>query len=869
MKDTETLNDNTSEPKKKRSEPEEKEGDLGEESKAIDEEGSEKGGASPPKSPEHKGEVEEERKNEDLSTVNQEKSDEKEKLNDIQNSEEVVNNKDVEAQASVIEPDDQQENIVENTLKTYKEDSSSSKMTNEVKVPESKKSEDVLEDEIVEEARKSSGKRKRSSSSPEEIKHEESLKETKKHSKSHKEKPLSDLSEKCQEADLEILEKMKEKLEKELDSEERLEKHSRSKKHKRTHEEPDQEAGKRAEKRDNSSKKDSSESHLWRSENNASVSPTMRDSPSPPQKSRQTKTSDTYWNKYADKLGIKIDDPHDKESETSTKKYPDSPRERSSRYKPDTENVKEKRREKSEEAKLEKENVVPLIKKPVLDPLSMKSGGAYIPPARLKMMQDAISDKSSPEFQRLAWEALKKSIVGLVNKVNVSNIGIIVKELFKENIVRGRGVLVRALMQAQAFSPTFTHVYAALVAVINSKFPQIGELLLHRLVIQFRRGVKRNDKSFCMASCKFLAHLINQQVAHEVVALEILTMLLERAKDITDNSDTGEKSRQASVELAIAFLKECGMKLSELTPKGLMIIMETLRNILHEGKLDPRFKYMIEVLMAIKKENFKDFPAIIDKLDLVEEEDQFTHIVELDGKLNGEEMLNVFKVDPSYEENEGKYKELKESILGDSDDDDENDSGSEGDDEESDSDEEQDSGEEKEKNEEEKPILDRTETNLVAFRRTVYLTIQSSLDVDECSHKLLKGEIKPGWEEELCNMIIDCCAQQRTYMKFYGLLAQRFCMINRIYQEPFETIFKDAYETCHRLEMDKLRNVAKLFAHLLFSDAISWEVLVCVRLNQDETTSSSRVFLKILFEVSISGKFLGVWLVRQYSSELY
>ena len=61
---------------------------------------------------------------------------------------------------------------------------------------------------------------------------------------------------------------------------------------------------------------------------------------------------------------------------------------------------------------------------------------------------------------------------------------------------------------------------------------------------------------------------------------------------------------------------------------------------------------------------------------------------------------------------------------------------------------------------------------MIAFRRTVYLTIQSSLDYQECAHKLLKMEIKPGMEEELCCMILDCCAQQRTYEKFFGLLAQ-------------------------------------------------------------------------------------------------
>ena len=66
-------------------------------------------------------------------------------------------------------------------------------------------------------------------------------------------------------------------------------------------------------------------------------------------------------------------------------------------------------------------------------------------------------------------------------------------------------------MKSQMASPSFTNIYAALAAVINTKFPEIGELLLTRVVLQFRRAYKRNDKPICIAASKFLAHLVNQQ----------------------------------------------------------------------------------------------------------------------------------------------------------------------------------------------------------------------------------------------------------------------------------------------------------------------------------------------------------------------
>jgi hypothetical protein len=68
-------------------------------------------------------------------------------------------------------------------------------------------------------------------------------------------------------------------------------------------------------------------------------------------------------------------------------------------------------------------------------------------------------------------------------------------------------------------------------------------------------------------------------------------------------------------------------------------------------------------------------------------------------------------------------------------------------------------------------------------------------------------------------------------------------------QATFEDCFAKQYAIIHRLETNKLRNVAKLFAHLLSVDAISWGVLGCIRLTEDDTTSSSRIFIKYLFQV--------------------
>ena len=98
-------------------------------------------------------------------------------------------------------------------------------------------------------------------------------------------------------------------------------------------------------------------------------------------------------------------------------------------------------------------------------------------------------------------------------------------------------------------------------------------------------------------------------------------------------------------------------------------------------------------------------------------------LIELDGKMETNELLNALKHDPGYETTEEEYKEMRWNILGDSDDEKRSDNEEESDD---------------------KITIDKLETNLLSFRTEVYFTIQSSLTVNECSHRLLKGEIKLG-----------------------------------------------------------------------------------------------------------------------------
>jgi pre-mRNA-splicing factor CWC22 len=192
----------------------------------------------------------------------------------------------------------------------------------------------------------------------------------------------------------------------------------------------------------------------------------------------------------------------------------------------------------------------------------------------------------------------------------------------------------------------------------------------------------------------------------------------------------------------------------------------------------------------VRRSGFKDFPAVLPELDIVEAEDQITHQVFLNSEdLDTEQHLDVFKVDPDFKENEKRWALIKKEIIGgggsdsdsDSSSDSDSDSGNDGSSSDSDS---SDSSESEAAlvPVEPDPVLlaasgggingqppagsgvihDFSEKDLINLRRTIYLTLVSSATPEECAHKMLKIDLQEGQEIELCAMVLECCSQDRT-----------------------------------------------------------------------------------------------------------
>jgi hypothetical protein len=89
-------------------------------------------------------------------------------------------------------------------------------------------------------------------------------------------------------------------------------------------------------------------------------------------------------------------------------------------------------------------------------------------------------------------------------------------------------------------------------------------------------------------------------------------------------------------------MREVGAFLTENSPKANATVYERFRAVLNEGSISQRVQYMIEVLMQVRKDKYKDNPTVPEGLDLVEEEEQITHQIQLEEDLQVQEGLSTF-----------------------------------------------------------------------------------------------------------------------------------------------------------------------------------------------------------------------------------
>lgn len=411
---------------------------------------------------------------------------------------------------------------------------------------------------------------------------------------------------------------------------------------------------------------------------------------------------------------------------------------------------------------------------------------------------------------------MRDSIDNSVLKLKRQNVMETSLALFNVNVLRGRGLLCRAIVKRLLLNKSDAPILASLACIINSKIPEVGEALVARVVVLYKRGYVENDREIVDATLLFLCELVLQGVVDDVVILQVLQILLDKAP--TDDS----------IRTAIDILTRVGGYLEQNLKLAVRMVFDRLRNLLQEGKLLNSSWKRITEFMRLRRTGLK--LTLDSALDLVEGEDKQTQFVDLSEKQDPELELNYFQHDNDYDAAEARYEELKRQILPEAS--------------------EEESAVKTQKEKEQEKVTDYTDAELLKSQKNIYLTIMSSMSADEAVHKLLRLKKAQTMDNELLvDMIIKCCAQEKTYSKYFGVIGEKLCGMGRQWNDTFVCQFQEKYNTIYQYEGAQLRNIGKFFGHLLAADVLEpRNTLGCIILTEKDTTSAGRVFIKFLFQ---------------------
>ena len=415
--------------------------------------------------------------------------------------------------------------------------------------------------------------------------------------------------------------------------------------------------------------------------------------------------------------------------------------------------------------------------------------------------------------QKEHWRRLRQSIHDAVDAIDASNVREIGKALLSVNIDRGSGLLCRYLVENSLNDHSKCAVYACAVDIVASQFPKIGELLAVRLAVLFKKAYVENDYAVVRACSAFLCELTLQKLVEDVLILQVLQVLLDKRPSLD------------SVRVAEQVLLRVGGRLQQTSAAAANVVFDRLRVLLQLGNLSNATLRCVGALLRARRDGL--MLKVDPRLDVVPEEDKACCLVDLSETLDPQTHLNFFQEDPEFEATERAYEELKSALWPE---------------------------EELEQNapepEKSEIVTDMSDAQLIQRQKSIYLRIMSSMSADEAVHKLIKLLRQGSFADDmLVDMVVKCCAQEKTYSKYFGVIGEIVCRLSSKWQQTVTQQFREKYDTIFQFEGAQLRNIGKFFGHLLAADVLAVsDTLGHIVLTEQETSSAGRVFIKFVFQ---------------------
>ena len=114
-------------------------------------------------------------------------------------------------------------------------------------------------------------------------------------------------------------------------------------------------------------------------------------------------------------------------------------------------------------------------------------------------------------------------------------------------------------------------------------------------------------------------------------------------------------------------------------------------------------------------------------------------------------------------------------------------------------------------------------------RRSIFVAIMGADDYVDAHARITKLRLTKGQQPEIVRVLLECCAQEGLFNRFYALLGVRLCEAFREVRFAMSFAFWDAFKLLPDGSLHRAANTAKLLAQLVTREAVSISTLKVVQ----------------------------------------
>ncbi|KAJ8953596.1 hypothetical protein NQ318_003020 [Aromia moschata] len=439
--------------------------------------------------------------------------------------------------------------------------------------------------------------------------------------------------------------------------------------------------------------------------------------------------------------------------------------------------------------------------------------GKYIPPAvRAKLESGTDEDKNRIE----KLNRLKKQLKGLLNRLaegNMHSIASQIENLYMNNSRNDMNDTLTKLMMDSLISPVMTPErllveHVVLIAVLHANVgTEVGAHFLQTTMKKFDDYLNANhdvENKLIDNTVNVISQLYNFKLFDAKLMYEVLQKL-------------SEKFEEKDIECILHILKSVGFALRKEDPLSLkdliMRLQKQATNATENVKDNPRVKFMLDVLLAVKNNNVSKIPnydtSYPDHLKkvmkgFIRKGNYVTQLnISLEDLLKAEERGKWWVVGSAWAGNNVSENNDKPKRVGKSD----------------------------EFSEKLLALAAKQRMN-TDVRRNIFCIIMSAEDYLDAFEKLLRLGLKNQQEREIINVLLHCCLHEKNYNPYYAVLAQKFCEYDRKYQMTIKYSVWDKLKALGNHSGSQISNLAKMLTHLFIEKGLSISTLKVVQFGE-------------------------------------